>query len=74
MSRGKSEWEHLTQVLLVSFFFFLTRIYFCERKREREGAREGWVEKGRQRTWSRLQAVHTEPDVRLEPMNREIMT
>ena len=47
---------------------------------EREGGREGGSEhrrgrgRGRQRIPSRLRAVRTEPDVGLEPTNREIVT
>ena len=40
---------------------------------ERERAGEGQRERGRERIPSRLHAVSAEPNVGLEPMNREIM-
>ena len=45
-----------------------------ERERERESKREGGAERGRERIPSRLHAVRTEPDMRLDPTNCEIMT
>ena len=51
MSRGKSEWEHLTQVLLVSLFFF--NAYLFLREEERERGSEGGV--GRERETENLE-------------------
>ena len=47
---------------------------YSERERERERTSRGGAERGRQRILSRLCAVSTEPDVGLEPTNREMMT
>ena len=45
-----------------------------EREREREQAGEGQRERGRQRIYSRLQAIVAESDVGLRPTNCEILT
>ena len=56
-------------------------VYSLLRQRVREGGREGEQGRDRERAGdteseagSRLRAVSTEPDVGLEPTNREIMT
>ena len=65
-------------ILSILFLLFLMFTYFgdseskSERKRTHVG--EGQRTRGRQKTPSRLRAVGTEPDVGLEPMNREITT
>ena len=43
-------------------------------QRERERDRERETERERQRILSKLHAVSAEPNIGLEPMNREIMT
>ena len=57
--------------------FNILFIFEGEKERERENASRGGAErKGdtESEAGSRLQAVSTEPEVELEPMNREIMT
>ena len=51
------------------FNFFLKCIYFARQREQRRGR-----DKGRERIPGRLCVVSTEPDVRLEPTNCEIVT
>ena len=59
----------------VSFFF---NVYLFLKKREKErGHKRGGAEREghtESETGTRFQAVSTEPDMGLDPMNREIMT
>ena len=51
-------------------------IFIFERERERQSARRGVAEKEGDAEWeagSKLRAVSTEPHVRLEPTNHEIV-
>ena len=48
--------------------------YFCERERDRVRVGEGQRERETQSLKQALGTVSTEPDVGLEPTNREIMT
>ena len=58
------------------FYLFIYLFLFILRERERERERDRWGDSEREgeRIPSRLCAVSTEPDMGLEPTNREIMT
>ena len=60
----------------VSFFFFKVIYFERGRGREKASASRGGAEREgeREKIPSRLRAVSAEPDMGLEPMNREIMT
>ena len=59
------------EILFIYFFTFY--LFLRERERDRVQAGKGQRERESEAD-SRLRGVHTEPDVGLEPMNREIMT
>ena len=62
---------------LLFFIFFKYILFIFERERERQSMKRGEAERDgdtESEGGSRLQAVSTEPDVGLEPTNREIMT
>ena len=64
---GERETKHKTL-----FFCFSVHLFLREREHKQgRAAREGDTE---YKAGSRLQAVSTEPDTRLESMNHEIMT
>ena len=71
----------MSESLLNTFLKFFFDVYLFlrerqrqrQRKRVREGQRERETENPKQ-ALSRLRAVSTEPDARLEPTNFEIMT
>ena len=58
------------------FFYFFLNVYLLLRQREIEHERGGSEREGdtESETGSRLRAVSTEPDARLELMDHEIMT
>ena len=79
-SDGSLWLEGVTEAFLSFFKFFSVCLFL--REREREGERQSEVGEGgraeregdtESEAGSRLRAVSTEPDVGLEPMNREIM-
>ena len=62
----------LLHVLCPFFKIFLMLIHFWERETEHKQGRVR--ERGKYIIWSGLQAISTEPNGGLEPMNHEIMT
>ena len=70
-----TEKDRYHMVSLFFLFFFLTFVYFWDRERQSmNGGGSEREEDTESETGSRLWAVGTEPDVWLEPKDREIMT